>query len=790
MLPSFLSMETITRGLYIQQLNQQLTASNLANPSQDANGYLMNSIERLNTTTGSPYLFGNPGGNLFVGSGPLAQTITRLRDSFLDSQIQRQSSVVGKDEIMNSVLAQLNTLLNGTSGTVDQAVTNLANAFAALAPNPSSVALRSAVVNAGVAFASLTNGQFTQMENMQDDMGTKIQGTVRDINAILQQLSSVNKQLLATSQGIDANSLLDARDYALDRLSRLIGIQSSFGTAGTVSVFLAGSSLSLVDGAGAAILQTSVNNGHNPELVDVTIQSSEGTVTLKDPASTITGGNLAGELYARDVVLEGYKSRLDQITTSVMNVTNIFHGAGYAADGVTTGNVFFTGTGAQDINVNAALVTDPTRTLLATSSTPFTAPATGDGEVAQFIGNIRNLLANNFVESNPAVSAGVINPTLPIGGQPFTTLPNPAGGSFTINGNTVNWTTGNTVDDILNMINAADPTVQAVFNAKTKSFFILSSKPITIIDTAGNFTLFAKINNVLVSTIRMNNSFAPTDPSIVFGFPLAPNSGLNSIPGNSYYSPGPLPVTNPPAGTYAVPVANIGGNLQAFRVTPSLGGTFSLNGVPVTWFNSGASQANNPENAGGGVIYYTPPPNLPYPPGSNAPLNEDLNYILGTLIPGVPMVGTTIIAQFSSLTQTITLRSVNTPKPIQITDVTGNFTVFTGLNGDVQVGNLSSSLQTQISTDLTDQNLLLNQDQAQLTQLNNAQANVAGVSTTAGQPGVPIAVLEQQAMQSLIAYNASLQVLQIQNQMFSDLISAVSGGTTSSGSGSIVLQGR
>lgn len=135
---------------------------------------------------------------------------------------------------------------------------------------------------------------------------------------------------------------------------------------------------------------------------------------------------------------------------------------------------------------------------------------------------------------------------------------------------------------------------------------------------------------------------------------------------------------------------------------------------------------------------------------------------------------------FNTNTQTLTLLSAKNPKPITINDVTGNFTVFTGLDGNTAVGNLSSGILTQVSTDVQTQQMIAQQASASLTQLNNAQANIGGVSTTSGQPGVPIATIQQQALQSMIAFNASLEVLQVIDQMYSDLIGIVGPAPTSS----------
>ncbi|HEY5039493.1 MAG TPA: hypothetical protein VIJ93_10520, partial [bacterium] len=100
MINSFLSIETITRGLEAQQLKQDVTATNLAKTYLDSSGYLITSRQRLDIMEATPLLFGNMGGLLSVGTGPLSQQITRLRSMFLDSQIQQESSILGKAEIL------------------------------------------------------------------------------------------------------------------------------------------------------------------------------------------------------------------------------------------------------------------------------------------------------------------------------------------------------------------------------------------------------------------------------------------------------------------------------------------------------------------------------------------------------------------------------------------------------------------------------------------------------------------------------------------------------------------
>lgn len=746
MINSFQSINTITSGLILQQLEQEINASNIANPSVDSNGYLMNSLEQVNVGSNAPLTFDSGNSLLQVGTGPVGTSITRLRSSFLDTQIQQESSVVGKAEILNQTIQQVNGILNPSSGTLNSALNAFATDWTNLAPNPTSASLATTVVSDGVAYATLANNQYMQLQGLQNNLNAQVQQTVTEINQLSQQLSSINKQLLAT-QGSDQDSLLDARDYALDRLSRLINIQTSFGSLGTAQVNIAGSSLSLVDGAGAAILQTNVLNPHNPGLSDVSFQSSEGSLLSPDISQWVTGGNLAGELQARDVVVQGYKDQLNQAVFSVITNTNMLYQAGYA--GTTTNTTFFTGSSAQDINVNGALVNTPTslatasRTAGATDLTTVVGsvlvggvptPVTNQGQIAMFLGNLPNLLAINYMQSRtninkngvgPGSGFTYVDPTQPfnsgvttalnVNGSNLANFTNALGpaGSFTINGNLITYTnSGDSINSILDKINAADPNVEAVFNYSQQTFYILSDNPVNLASVGGNFKNTSLLNNLLTSSFVLNNGFAYTDP------PLDPTLPLNA------------------------PI-----NTQAFRVTPGTSGTVVVNGVPIQWNDTQSlltilaslpvPAGLNQSGAGGNV------PNPPFPP---------------------------------RYSYTISLYGNS---PITIDDQTGNFTAFTGLNTpDATVGQYSSNILTQLSSDSSNAQVVYNQANSSLTQLNNAQANIAGVSTASGQAGVPIATIEQQAMQSLIAYNAMLEVLQVIDNMYVDLIDMVGGSTT------------
>ncbi len=741
MINSLQGIYTITSGLILQELEQEITASNIANAgsSVDSDGYLMNSLEQVNVGSGTELTLSSDGSYYQVGTGPTVESVTSLRSSFLDSQIQQESTIVGYYEMLansqgTGVLNSIENIVDGST-TLNTALDNFASAWAALGSNAdpaTDTTDEASVVQAGEAFAQLANSQFNQLENLQTSNSQQINSTVTQINTLLQDLSSINRQLLSTP-GSNQNSLLDARDYDLDRLSRLVNIQSNYGTNGTVSVYLSGSNVTLVDASGAAIFQTNVTNANYPNLVGISIQTPEGGTYSSDANGTptdeiaqyITGGNLGGELQGQNTILS-YMEQVDQIATSVINVTNNLEEAGYASDGTTTGTPFFTGTGAASIGVNEAIINN--NSLIGAAISP-NSPT--NGQVAQFLGNLPNIMADNFVESDISIGAG-INPAEAIGAQNFNTAPS-AAGEFTVNGVAINWTNTESIDQILSQINSVS-NVYAVYNATTNQFYMYSDNPITITNVSGNFTTWGDIANVLTSSIQMNNYEAGDTPLIDAG----PFFGGNP-------AASPMDSTVPDSAPYY----DTGPNSIAFKVVPSASGEFTINGQDFSWTNK-----------------------------------MSLNQV-GALINNANWTGGYSIAfNFNPATQTVTLTSAQntpngSPEPIEISDITGNFTVFTGLNASNEtLGGLTSGLTSQIASNTSAEQSLQSQAQNSLTQLNNAQANIAGVSTSSGQAGVSIATLEEDATQSMIAYNAMLEVLQAIDDMYVDLVNVLGGAAS------------
>jgi flagellar hook-associated protein 1 FlgK len=129
-----------------------------------------------------------------------------------------------------------------------------------------------------------------------------------------------------------------------------------------------------------------VQGARAEKLTTGTDASGHATVLWAEDSSAanITGGEIGGALDISNNVLPGYLTQLDTVANGLMSGVNALHETGYGLDG-STGTAFFTGTGAGNITVNAAITANPS--LIAAASAK---SATGDGSLALSIAKLKS----------------------------------------------------------------------------------------------------------------------------------------------------------------------------------------------------------------------------------------------------------------------------------------------------------------------------------------------------------------------------------------------------------------
>ncbi|MER2261229.1 MAG: flagellar hook-associated protein FlgK [Psychrobacillus sp.] len=255
---TFMGLETSKRGLYTQQSALYTTGHNISNANTA--GY---SRQRVNMEA----TLGFPGAGLnapkipgHLGTGVQAQSVQRIRDSFIDTQYRQEANKLGYWESRSSAITQMEDVLNepsdyGLAKSMDEFWRSLQD----LSVNPENGGARAVVVQRGIAVADSFNYMHKSITQIKDNAAKEIGISLKDVNSILQQVASLNEQIKAIEpNGYMPNDLYDARDTLLDELSTYFPIETSNEKSG-------GNALAIAEGSVTVKLKV---NGESIELIN------------------------------------------------------------------------------------------------------------------------------------------------------------------------------------------------------------------------------------------------------------------------------------------------------------------------------------------------------------------------------------------------------------------------------------------------------------------------------------------------------------------------------------------
>ena len=360
-----LILETARRALMTQQAAISVTSHNISNASTE--GYTR---QRANLSA-TPALWERYG---YVGTGVEVESITRLRDGYLDGQVRYSNSIESSATTQQNVLSQVEASFNEPSDAgLSSAMTAFFNSWQDLSTHPEDSSSRNAVIQQGTLLSQGFQRLHTELTQEYNSMNDDIAGTMSSINQLTSEISDLNTQIVAAqTTGAEPNDLEDARDSKLDDLSKLVNISVSTDTGGSVVVSIGG--MTVVSRGGAVALTTAVVGGQTQ------------IVTAKDNTKVnVTSGELGGDLTLYNTTIPGYLSKLDELAGALVNRVNTLHSAGYGlGTPPSTGTNFFTGTTAADMSVNAAVAADPSLVAASQDGSP------GDNQVALAIANAAN----------------------------------------------------------------------------------------------------------------------------------------------------------------------------------------------------------------------------------------------------------------------------------------------------------------------------------------------------------------------------------------------------------------
>ena len=293
------------------------------------------------------------------GDGVQIVSIDRLNDTFLTQRALQEHAADASMQRTQQILAQVEQNF-GEPG--DNGIAAQLNEFWAgwqdVANQPGNEASRTQLLQRSETLAATIRKVDSDLSRLHDETIEEIGTQVTQINSMAKQISGLNNSIqTATLNGLNPNDLADQRDNLIAKLATMAGATIKPADNGAVDVYLGGTAL--VRGATANELAAPTTDAAG----NVTIAWK-----LDNYPVDLTGGELAALRQAVNVTLskgttggvDGYRKKLDDVANALRDQVNAQHALGSDLQSPEqAGGIFFTGTGASDLGVNPALLSNP-----------------------------------------------------------------------------------------------------------------------------------------------------------------------------------------------------------------------------------------------------------------------------------------------------------------------------------------------------------------------------------------------------------------------------------------------
>ncbi|MBP2636917.1 MAG: flagellar hook-associated protein FlgK [Firmicutes bacterium] len=337
---TFAGLNTVVLGLAAQKLSLDTVGHNVANANTD--GY---SRQRVNLVTSNPQTIYTGAGKAQIGTGVLAQTIIRIRNTYVDQQMWKEASTLGYGQTMHDNLQKIEGVFMEPTETGMQTVFDgFWEAWNTLSTDANNNSARTEVRERGVELVDAIQQANTQLRNMISDINDVIKIRVDSINQISSEVLSLNKQIVSVEMGgqDNANDLRDRRDYLVDQLSEMINVRVTESADGSYTIQSGGTVL--VDLNGVSKLETFSTKDDDYGYEVVNVRDSDGEMM------SFTNGEMKGLIDSRDKTVEtaggdaresnvsakAYLNQLSTMSQFLLQEFNDVHKSGYGNDSTDT----------------------------------------------------------------------------------------------------------------------------------------------------------------------------------------------------------------------------------------------------------------------------------------------------------------------------------------------------------------------------------------------------------------------------------------------------------------------
>ena len=307
-----------------------------------------------------------------VGTGVAAQSlgvqatsVQSLRDKYLDAQVASENSVTSmlqaKYDSLDRAQAGLGESIDrstdassigdvtSSTGGISGSLSDFFNSFQALSADPTSTAQKQVLMQSAGTLADTINSADANLASEQTSDTQRVSGDVDTANGLLTDIASLNAQITTAEAGNPGSAvdLRDQRQTKIEALSQVMNVNVTNSPDHPEQV-----QISTSDSQGNAVALVDRDHVVAPLTFDGT-NVNAGTGSQAKPLA-VSGGSIAGELQARDVVIAGLRDNLKTMAGQLTSAVNTAYNPGG------TGANFFAANppGGQLLQVDPATTAD------------------------------------------------------------------------------------------------------------------------------------------------------------------------------------------------------------------------------------------------------------------------------------------------------------------------------------------------------------------------------------------------------------------------------------------------
>jgi len=375
---SMRALQTARSALLAHRAAVEVASHNVANVRTPGYARRRLILSSVGTATGS---FG-----LDTGAGVSADTVQRMSDRLLQTQINVESGHLGSAEVMAEGMFEVETVIAGADGQgLLTPLGALFDAFGEIAADPASQAPRNVALARANSLCDAVANADADLRSVMRRNDEQLVADVQQVNRLTAEIAHLNERIAAAGGPGKALEVEDRRTQAVTQMATLCGAVGVPRDNGSIDVLLGGHPI--VEYAHARQL----------ELDDDPAWPSLHTVSFKGqtpPAGL--DGKIGGYLTVREDGIAAARAEINEFAAQMADAINDVHAGGFGLDGSTAAD-FFTydlASPAGTLRISPAIAGNPDS--VAAASCP---DQPGNGETAMAIEALRTQAAPGSVDS-------------------------------------------------------------------------------------------------------------------------------------------------------------------------------------------------------------------------------------------------------------------------------------------------------------------------------------------------------------------------------------------------------